>query len=202
MDGFHRLHDEVEGLLRTTRKGKPKVTLPPLVLTLSPLRSCALRADPWGGIFGQFPRNAAEAGLVKITGNSRDEAADADLPSIIDYDSNTFWMSKDEEMSFIQFEFLSHSVILVHYSIRTGDAPVGFAHLRSWTVRAVNGPGEWTDIDVRYARNDLNGPNREATFQCSVQVPTKIIRIVQTAPNHSGGNSLLLRHVEFFGTIM
>jgi hypothetical protein len=64
---------------------------------------------------GRFPGNTAEAGLVKITGNSRDDAADTDLPSIIDYASKTFWMSKNEEVSFVQFEFLSDSVILVHY---------------------------------------------------------------------------------------
>jgi serine/threonine protein kinase len=140
MDGFHRLHDDVEGLLRSARKGNTKKRLPPL--PPAALRSCPLGNDAWGGIFGQFPGNAADVGLVKITGNSRDPATDAALPKIIDYRSDTFWMFRDEEASFVQFEFSGCTIILTHYWFRTNPSPSGFAHLRNWTTRAVDAPGE------------------------------------------------------------
>jgi hypothetical protein len=169
-------------------------------------RDFPFEGDPWNGIFAHLTReangNLAELGIIKITGNSVDKARELDLPKVVSFGAGKCWISRQDDESYIQFDFLKTQVIITHYSILTYSSPKGFSHLKSWKLIGRLPQEDWLELDIQEANNDLNGKRLSHTYECAFPAAVQLIRLVQTGPSHYGDKCLIVGNIEFFGHIM
>jgi hypothetical protein len=103
------------------------------------------------------------------------------------------------------YEFLSHEVILTHYTIRSDcedNAGVNTANLRSWIVEVSRDGHNWTEADSREDSSELNDRNVTKLFNVALPVQGRFVRLVNVGRNHAGNDSLCLSSFEVFGTLI
>jgi hypothetical protein len=59
---------------------------------------------------------------------------------------------------------------------------------------------EWKEIDRRLDCEELNGPDRSATFTIGTPVESRFVRIRALA-THNSGLALEMKKIEFFGIL-
>jgi hypothetical protein len=97
----------------------------------------------------------------------------------------------------ICLDFKTLRIEPTHYTIQAGDRVV----LKSWAVEGSDDGALWTEIDRCENNSDLNGRRAMKTFAFCRSRSFGRIRLLQTGPNHEANNQLVLRAVEFFGTV-
>ena len=119
---------------------------------------------------------------------------------VVDYGWGSFWYSKDEPNSFIQFDFKSMRVCLSGYSLKSHYANTQF--FVSWVIEVSDDGSTWEAVDERNTRA-LVGPNRVKTYECSRQRDkfVRFVRMRQTGKNSGSDDYLLLSQIEFFGKL-
>jgi serine/threonine protein kinase len=174
-------------------------------IDLPPGAEFPYESDAFAGIFANFTArvngNIAELGIIKLTGNSIDEARDLDLPGVVDFTWTKCWTSKNEPSSWIEFNFLHREIFITHYSIKTYSSPRGFSHMRFWQLLGKTAAGPWSALDARDDNDDLNGKWHYATYVCTTPSAAQFVKLVQTGPNHHGDNYLHITNMEFFGVV-
>jgi hypothetical protein len=164
------------------------------------------QSEAFAGIFAHFTSrvngNIAELGIIKLTGNSIDDARALELPGIVDFSWTKCWTSKNEPNSWIEFDFLHREVFITHYSIKTYSSRRGFSHMRSWRLTGKERTGSWFELDAKDDNDDLNGKWHYATYLCTSPSAAHVVRLVQTGPNHHGDNYMHITNVEFFGVVL
>ena len=121
---------------------------------------------------------------------------------VVDYDNRGFFATANSPNSWIKFDFRERAVKLSGYSLRTRDGSMGDAHLAEWVIECSNDGIRWTTIDTRERNDDLNNNNNFMYYDCRSEHAYRFIRIRQTGQNHRGDNTLVLRHIEFFGSLL
>jgi serine/threonine protein kinase len=144
--------------------------------------------------------NAAELGRSQITGKSCDPNRDRLLPHLINYDWKRCWISHNTPGAWVQFDFVNVQIYVTHYSIKTYRSGKGFSHLKSWLLQGFTG-GQWVDLDLREDTEDLNGRSQTGLFQLTNPSLVTMIKLIQTGPNHSGDDFMILTNVEFYGEV-
>jgi hypothetical protein len=145
--------------------------------------------------------NAAELGRIQITGKSCDPGRDRLLPFLINYEWTHCWISHNAPRAWVQFDFLNLQIYVTHYSIKTYRSGKGFSHLKSWLLQGLQ-HGQWVDLDLREDTKDLNGRSKTGMFQLANPSLVTMLKLIQTGPNHSGDDFMILTNVEFYGEVI
>jgi hypothetical protein len=147
-------------------------------------------------------RNLCEAGLLVITGSSCDEAREKLLPRLIDPLFTRCWTSKNAPNQWLQFDFVSVSVCVSGYSLKTYPLGKGFSHLRSWIVHGSVDGVQWFTVSTVENCADMNARSKTVVITVTPPVVARSLRITQTGPNHAGDHFFILTNIEFIGTIV
>ena len=142
--------------------------------------------------------NPHEYGVISITASGTGSLNQCH--GVVDYGWGSFWYSKDEPNSFIQFDFKSMRVCLSGYSLKSHYANTQF--FVSWVIEVSDDGSTWEAVDERNTRA-LVGPNRVKTYECSRQRDkfVRFVRMRQTGKNSGSDDYLLLSQIEFFGKL-
>ena len=144
--------------------------------------------------------NPHTRGDIEISASSSDFGALSNL-----FENNgTFFGTKNDKDSWIQFDFKNRRISLSAYSIR-GLGGVKFHTIRSWKLVGSNDKKEWTEIDTEWDIDALNGKYHAATFPVRPQSqPFRYFRIMQAGPNWAGSQyyNLAFSQIDFFGDII
>jgi hypothetical protein len=73
-------------------------------------------------------------------------------------------------------------------------------YLKSWVVEGSLDGSSWTEIDRQTSKQDFEYCST-ASFPVSNPAEFRFIRLTQTDKDHGGDDELLVRAVEFFGTL-
>jgi hypothetical protein len=142
--------------------------------------------------------NVHDKGIVRMTSKS----VHMDMPeknrpqNAANLSSEPGFYSQDYPGEWLCWDFGEMRVGLTHYTIRT-------QYLKSWVVGGSLDGRSWKEIDRQTDNRDFNyhGFSGTASFVIADPAEFRFIRLTQTGRNHAGDDELLLRAVEFFGTL-
>jgi hypothetical protein len=135
--------------------------------------------------------NVVAEEILTITSKSDGNNA----PSVIaDLNSDSSYWSKCEPESWVCWDFREVLVCPTHYTIQSWG-------LQSWVVEVSLDGSRWMEIDRRAGSLDFRNAGDLASFAVRRQVECRFIRLTQTDRTWDGLHCLILRAVEFFGTL-
>ena len=112
------------------------------------------------------------------------------------------WFSFFGPNPFIKFDFINRKIQLSAYTLRTYSGEKDYGHLKSWSILGSNDDENYEIIDEETNNQDLNGNSAFKTFICSNSNKSfRFIKLLMTGNNHAGSDFLVLRTIEFFGTV-
>ena len=143
--------------------------------------------------------NVHSKGVVNVTVSSNTEC----VKNVADFGANSYFLSKDEQNSWVCYDFKERRVIPTSYSVRSLTwAPYGqnwgSYHPRSWVIEVSNDQSSWTEIDRRDNNDDLKFEYEAANFKIS-RAPSNSFRFFRF--RHTGSQSLVLSLLEVFGSL-
>ena len=112
-----------------------------------------------------------------------------------------FFSSYNLPNSWVSFYFKNKKIKLEEYSLETANLPPGEGHLISWQVEASNDNKHWTVLDSQYSLILHKGHEKAKTFQCDKSDYFRYFRIKQCGLNDKGDDTMILKAVEFFGSV-
>jgi hypothetical protein len=141
--------------------------------------------------------NVHKHGVVSITASS---SYRHDCCQVADYNWHDYWYSRNQANSWIQFDFKHRQVSVTNYSIKSDGTSCN--HLLHWSLQGSNDGQSWTVLDQRDTQ-DLNDNYIVQSYECGSHQSSQFqfIRLIQTGPNSSNYNHLMLANLEFFGSI-
>ncbi|KAH0787150.1 F5/8 type C domain containing protein [Histomonas meleagridis] len=158
--------------------------------------------SPFKGIFNYltevYQANPQTNGYVSIEASSNQVG---NLADIINYNSNTYFSSRDFPNQWIKFTFNFHQVSISGYSYKTHSIN-GNGHTRSWEVSGSNNGNDW--IKIHEMTNSTALSDYGAIFTTTFP-PTefyKYIKITQTGSNTMGYNNFRIASFELFGRVL
>lgn len=88
------------------------------------------------GIISFIKKNSNIEDEVNITSSSNNSERIFDLHTFIDYENTSKWFcTRNEQNSWICFEFINHHIIPTHYSIKShNNGGKGDLHPKSWVI--------------------------------------------------------------------
>jgi hypothetical protein len=147
-------------------------------------------------VVGMFMR-----GIVGVSASSI-YWSDCPLSVVLDCTSSSREFATNSVTNlWIRIDFKHNRIKATHYSIRSrtdGDS----YHLRSWVVEGSNNGENWVNLDVQENNCDLTGPGADHTFVVGNPDICHNIRIRQTGSNSSNTHHLIVKSIEFFGTLL
>jgi hypothetical protein len=152
---------------------------------------------PLEGIIAYLTRkhggNVHEKGIVTLTSKSTGFGG---LTNVADLRDDSKFESADQPGQWICWDFGEMCIRPTGYTLRA-------YRLKSWVVEgSVNGE-TWTEIDRRMDNQDFDLPNTTtASFEAAEPAGYRFIRLTQVGPKHNNNHILLVRAVEFFGTLL
>ena len=158
-------------------------------------------ARPLDGIIAHLTRecggNVHKKGVVEVTASGF-EIITSRPRNVVDFTSDFGFSSKDEENSWICYDFKERRVTPTSYSLRchVGAAPKG------WRFAVSNDGSEWDLVDDRWNVYDCRD-KRVHNFQIGLRPSGsfRYVRILQTDKNHAGTDRLNISAFEIFGTL-
>jgi hypothetical protein len=139
--------------------------------------------------------NVQDKGIVTITSKSIDGYPDLRGPkNVTDLTSDSRFCSQREPGQWICWDFLEMRVRPTHYTIWAYG-------LKSWVVESSLDGSSWTEIDRKMHNQDFKKNWSTASFAVAKPAEFRFIRLTQTDKDHDGSDYLVVRAVEFFGTL-
>jgi hypothetical protein len=135
--------------------------------------------------------NVHEKGIVRIT--SKSVLDGYDLENLVNLTDWCFF-SKDEPGQWVCWDFGDMRVRPTRYTIEAYK-------LATWVVEGSSDGDSWTVIDRQTDSQNFKAGRTRASFAVWKLVNCRFIRLTQTRRNHSASDQLILRFVDFFGTL-
>jgi hypothetical protein len=189
LDRVHKFCEEGEALNicvnsaiwhQISRRLKLSVDMPSLCVdSVRYLLKCPFKASaPLSGIISylttKYGGNVADRNVVGVTASSVDGGA---ARNAVDVLADNFWISRNEDNSWLRYDFKEMRVRPTHYSVRSryngGDNDV---YPKNWVVEVSNDGTTWKIIDERLNNEDLKGKNLEGAFAVA---PCDYCRFIQ-----------------------
>ena len=143
--------------------------------------------------------NVHEKGIVEITASSNSYNQ---CHQITNYGWNDYWHTRNDENSWVRFDFKTRRVYLKSYSLKSGGW--GCNHLLHWCIEGSEDGNKWTVIDNRDTQ-DLNGNYIVKNYECHTDRTGdefyRYIRLRQTGKDSGNYSYLILSEIEFFGLL-
>jgi hypothetical protein len=170
------------------------------------------RLHPFEGIFahlwGECHSNPHKAGLIHITANDERQDRKFECYDLISPESKTgkWWgTGKDTIDHFVKIDFKNHQICPSGYSVRTHNPSWGCGwFLKSWRFEGSNNDSEWFVLDNRTNCSELQGNDREASFEFSPISSTsfRFVRLIMIGMNSGNTHELSLQRFEIFGKLI
>lgn len=160
--------------------------------------------DQFDGIISYLTQkcggNVHNEGVIIITASS---TAGQGPEIVCNFNSPWYWSSKNEQNSWIRFDFKNKKIKVSGYTLKTYPFQENKNHIKSWVVEGTNNPdnNSWEIFHQEVDNDDLNGFNKSKMFSCDAKKSYRYIRIRNIGPNHFGYNTLVIANVEFFGIL-
>ena len=141
--------------------------------------------------------NVHQKGVVNITASGNDLNK---CHQITDYGWNGAWYSKDEENSWVQFDFKAPIVCVKAYTIKSPQKE--YWYCKDWVVEVSDDGKSWVAIDTE-SNDELRGRLTVKTFQCASPRSgfSRFVRLRQTRVNPVGTFHFNISELELFGTL-
>lgn len=151
--------------------------------------------------------NVHEKGVVKVTESSVYDSCYHAF-NLVDLDNlYSRFLSKSENDSWAQYDFVERKVKPTHYSIRSRPNSKRDWHPKGWVVEGSNtGQNDWKVLDWRSEVSSLDAPSASSTFNIQQKLGNdefyRYIRIRQTEENTNGNYIFAFSALEIFGYII
>lgn len=151
--------------------------------------------------------NVADNGTIDVTSSSVNGSFHPKY--VVDLEDNQhYFQSKNQQDSWIKFDFKERKVQPKHYTIRTRhDWGKGGGHLKNWVIEGSNTDknDDWKILDNQTDVSLLDDQNAQNTFKINYKFELnecfRYLRLRQTGANTDGKNYLFISALEFFGSL-
>lgn len=162
--------------------------------------------NPMNGLFSFLRKtvsngqNINDSDVIDITSTSNSNNSNSNLSNLVDCDTKTVFMSKNEPNQSITFDFKERRVLPTCYCFIT--SPAESNNMKSWVVEVSNDNKNFTIITSESENETLRGNGTIVVFRVFSPQQGRYVRIRQTASNWNNNNILSLAQVEIFGEIL
>lgn len=149
--------------------------------------------------------NVHDNKTIEVTSNSLYD--NYKLPKyVVDYESNTGFFSKDEDGTFLCFDFKDKIIQITNYSIESYGQEKNMCHPKNWVAEVSEDGSNWIEIDRHIDDPSLNEHSITVTFKVQKEMNGfyRYFRILQTGiswDERSNHFYFGIRHVELYGKL-
>lgn len=158
------------------------------------------------GIISFLKKSSNIKDEVNITSSSNNNEKGFNLHTFINYENTSKWFcTRNEQNSWICFEFINHQIIPTHYSIKShNNGGKGDFDPKSWVIEGSTNSKDWINLSEEQNTEILDGRNIAHTFPIRNQSQQKIkfIRIRQTGQNSKNNYHLCFSAFEVYGQLI
>jgi hypothetical protein len=151
------------------------------------------------GIISRLTKNHAgnvhEKRIVAITSKSVHRNPVYALKNVVDLTTESRFISLEAPGEWIHWDFGLRRVRPTHYTMKGGI-------LKSWVIEGSVDGKNWTALDQKTDSQEFRLDGNKASFDFPKPGDFRFLRLTQTDKNHQGKDILVLRAVEFFGTLL
>lgn len=150
--------------------------------------------------------NIHDNGTIKINSNSiLNDDPICGPKNLVDYENDNFYQSKDQNGSFIIFDFIEKSVNLDCYTIKNGKS-LRHYYLKNWVIEGSNDENQWDEIDRHVDDSKLDADEIAVTFDVQKKNAGfyRFIRLRETGQTWSQRGShfsFWFPFIEFYGDL-
>lgn len=154
------------------------------------------------------PKSVIDNNIIDIIASSVVSTGQNNQPqNIVDFDRNDYkFFSKNENNSWICYDFKEKKVKLSHYTIRSTTWSYNVDHLQNWCIEASNDAKQWKILSTVRNEKSLIYPTSFNTFKIEKNSSSseyfRYIRLRQDGLNTGNDNVLGLAAFELFGSIL
>lgn len=152
--------------------------------------------------------NIHDNGTIDISSNSiwNDDQSHYHPKNLVDYEKKNYYDSKDDENTYICFDFKERSIQLTSYSIESENSDAYTGHLKNWIIEVSNDGKNWIEIDRHVNDGSLNGPSIVGTFKIRKSLDDfyQYVRLLQTGNTwypYGNHNQFYFPLIEFYGKL-
>lgn len=155
----------------------------------------------------QINGNVHEKGIINVKASSEYDNNRL-AKNVVDLDNkSTMLRTKDEENSWLMYDFKEKKVRPTHYSITSKPFGPGDFHPVHWVIEGSNtNSNDWKILDTRNGITSLNSCSVTETFEIQERLKSdefyQFLRIRQTGKNAAGYYYLGFSALEFFGSMI
>ena len=144
---------------------------------------------------------------VHVTGSIPTDVISKKVEKLLPGSSHgDYYESKgDSDWAYFCVDFDTYRVQPTHYTLKTYTLSLNKWHLKSWAFEGqCDGEKDWVVLDEQKNNNDLNGADKEKTFEIKSNDPRefRFLRIRMTDKNHAGTRHMTCAKFEVYGTLI
>ena len=121
-------------------------------------------------------------------------------PQVIEDGFKSHWFTYVPDPS-LTFDFKNYKILVKGYSLRTYSGGPNNGHLKSWDLEGSDDNKDWKIIHSVRDSDALNDAKKESYWKVENSQKFRYIRLHMIGKSWSGADFMVLRGIEFFGSI-
>ena len=149
----------------------------------------------------KYGKNIHSQGIITISASSSFHNTP---DKVIDYNWNDCWHSNSNPGNWLEVNFQHFQVKIKGYSLMTQGGSKNMVHLKNWILEGSNNRRTWIELDKQENNDDLNGSLKQHYYPVFKEKEKEFqyLRIRSIGFNHFNDHRLLIKNIEFFGTLI
>ncbi|KAK8865196.1 hypothetical protein M9Y10_010732 [Tritrichomonas musculus] len=162
--------------------------------------------DAFTGIINYLREESFIEDAIEVVASSCNTSYEEHQPKTVVLKENPqyYFISKDEEGSWLMIDFKDHRVVPSHYTIRSRGYDSDYSHPKSWVAEVAGDDRVFKVVDEEKNCSYLNGNRLVHTFKIDKELPGeyRFFRIRQTGPDWYGAHYLTFETIELYGELI
>lgn len=162
-------------------------------------------AYPLRGIFDNLRStcggNPHNRGIIELKSSGSRHQATHPLHGILDYDNHVFFLTTNDQPSWVELDMKRRKVRLTHYTLK--GWPGAGDYLKHWVLEASNDEINWSILDEKIDSSELCQKSAISTFQVAESNEFyRYFRLRHTGVTSSSNTYLAFSCIELFGEVI
>jgi hypothetical protein len=157
----------------------------------------------------RFDGNVCEKGIINVTARETDperygpQINGGGPRAVVDLDTQRGWYDKNNDPSWLQFDFKARRIRISSYAIKFGYESLTKRGIQKWRLEGSHNGSSWVTIDDRSKEKTIHSDYSVEHYNCGTGSRDifRYVRIMKVDKYWGKLYQLGLTSIEFFGTL-